>query len=889
MWKCKDCGVSKAKRSELLKHFKLDHRNFGRRHPYPCVYSDCPCSFKTWSSLKSHVSRRHPQHPPQKDALTTYKCLLCEYKHTSSFKDYFHHIGQHLKNNETVPCVFSGCSYKTNIYGSFRTHKARKHKSFSGEDLKPGIVVSERPVPIFSAEDDIESDEDVSLNEPTSSGVITENTEDLSKAIEHKLASVLLKLEHVFLVPGVAIDDLLQELQYLISTVSVPVVNQTIQQVLQEHNLQVDKVVVDELATFLCQSHPIQTAIREQGPLSTTWKRKAYYKAHFSVVKPVEYVLDRSDGRTFQYVPILQSLQQLLSCQPILDNTLHLKSVYKGDECKYTRFFDSLNFQRNELLSEPAISLILYVDEFEICNPLGTSKKKHKVFGVYWLLGNLHEGCQSSLSAINLAALIKSSDVKRFGYDKVLEPLIDDLVTLERHGLFIEKLGKTVKGTVQCIVADNLGAHSIAGFVENFSGKYVCRFCTAEKEEYQTQEVGSETFCIRTEELHSAHLQFMKDNDLPHHFGVKRGCVFSEKLSHFNVCTGFPADVVHDLFEGIVPFEIALSLTVFSSKKYFTLEHLNKAIQNFPFKWNDKTNRPHTVPLTFSARRTVGGNAHENWSLLRFFPFLIGDRVPANEPAWQLLNDLKDIVDLVVAPSHTKASIAYLAFKISEHRIRFQEVFPETKLLPKHHYLEHYPELIEQFGPLVALWTMRFEAKHSFFKRVVRHTNCFKNVLLSLSQRHQFHMAYHLYQCSSLTPRLEVSHVSNLPIDVLNEDISRTVQQKHPNLDVVCLAKEVTFKGFTYRESMVIAHGECSGLPEFGEIVQIIVLQDKPLFIVRRLDAWYTEHYRAYVLVQSSDKKIELLEHHDLTDPYPLVQYTIGGRRMVALKRYIHV
>ncbi len=88
---------------------------------------------------------------------------------------------------------------------------------------------------------------------------------------------------------------------------------------------------------------------------------------------------------------------------------------------------------------------------------------------------------------------------------------------------------------------------------------------------------------------------------------------------------------------------------------------------------------------------------------------------------------------------------------------------------------------------------------------------------------------------------------------------------------------------------MVIAHGECSGLPEFGEIVQIIVLQDKPLFIVRRLDAWYTEHYRAYVLVQSSDKKIELLEHRDLTDPYPLVQYTIGGRRMVALKRYIHV
>lgn len=51
------------------------------------------------------------------------------------------------------------------------------------------------------------------------------------------------------------------------------------------------------------------------------------------------------------------------------------------------------------------------------------------------------------------------------------------------------KLGRTLKGTVQCVVADNLGAHSIAGFVENFTGSYVCRFCTAERSEFQTKEV----------------------------------------------------------------------------------------------------------------------------------------------------------------------------------------------------------------------------------------------------------------------------------------------------------------------------------------------------------------------------------------------------------------
>lgn len=58
-------------------------------------------------------------------------------------------------------------------------------------------------------------------------------------------------------------------------------------------------------------------------------------------------------------------------------------------------------------------------------------------------------------------------------------------------------------------------------------------------------------------------------------------------------------------------------------------------------------------------------------------------------------------------------------------------------------FLEYYPTLIKQYGPLVGVWTMRFEANHSFFKQVARHINNFRNVLLTLSTRHQMMMAYH--------------------------------------------------------------------------------------------------------------------------------------------------
>lgn len=60
-------------------------------------------------------------------------------------------------------------------------------------------------------------------------------------------------------------------------------------------------------------------------------------------------------------------------------------------------------------------------------------------------------------------------------------------------------------------------------------------------------------------------------------------------------------------------------------------------------------------------------------------------------------------------------------------------LFPETNLKPKHHYLCHYPALILKFGPLIRLWTMRFESKHSYFKICARNLKNFKNLCLTLS------------------------------------------------------------------------------------------------------------------------------------------------------------
>jgi len=897
MWPCKVCDISLSTRYELLKHFRLKHFHYGRNCRYPCVYADCPCTFTSWKNLLSHTYQTHRKLTAANVQLTSFCCQKCDCKDILTEKEYFAHVNQHLRQYENITCMFEGCMFETNIYGTFHSHKNRKHNPYTLNDFKAGIVklAAQSDESGRTVDDSPSSSADIDFVPPSDadSDILVDTSEDLSKLVEQKIAAVLLKLENIFHVPSTAIDELLDELHFLLSTVSVPVTCSSLSEFFENKNLEVDCLIIKELADILCKSNPLVKAIAKDGPLSTPYKRKEYFKDLLNIVEPVEFVLDQKKSRTFQYIPLLQSLQQLLDCTAVLNGIIssHRTQEINTDQLEnqqYRSIRDGLYFKDNTFLSadDLRICLTLYIDDFELCNPLGTSRKKHKLCSVYWILNNLPPGSHSALSSIYLTVLCKSDDVKVYGYGKVLEPLLQDLCTLEEHGVFSSKLGKFVKGTVHSVVADNLGAHGLAGFVESFSGQYICRFCTAQKVDIQTKDVQSGAFLLRTKEIHEAHLKSAQETDT-NCFGVKRACVLTENLQHFHVNTGYPPDIVHDLFEGIVPSELALCFSVLISKNYFSLECLNTRILKFPFKWGDKKNRSQVIPNSYSCKKTIGGNAHENWNLIRFLPFLVGDLIPEGELAWQVILDLKEIVELAVAPCHTDETIAYLDIKVSEHRQRLLELNPEVKILPKHHYLEHYPHLIRCFGPLLGLWTMRFEAKHSFFKQVARHTNNFRNIARTLATKHQQFISYHIYSSRLNTSNLEVSNVSTVQVDVLNKEVVLALRQKYPHISQVHLAKSVTTRGINYKNGMLVACGSTAGMPEFAEILQMCIRGDELSFIVRLLCAWYRDHFGSFELTCSPGKEVALVQLEELTDYYPLVAYTVCSKRMVTLKRRI--
>lgn len=114
------------------------------------------------------------------------------------------------------------------------------------------------------------------------------------------------------------------------------------------------------------------------------------------------------------------------------------------------------------------------------------------------------------MHAIQLALLGKSTDVREFGYGIFFEPLMKDVQTLEREGLYVDQFGVNIKGTVFTVSANHLGAHGLAGFQESFCVEKFCRFCLASIKDIQTTDVNKGLFPLRSIEQHNQFIEELK-------------------------------------------------------------------------------------------------------------------------------------------------------------------------------------------------------------------------------------------------------------------------------------------------------------------------------------------------------------------------------------------
>lgn len=146
------------------------------------------------------------------------------------------------------------------------------------------------------------------------------------------------------------------------------------------------------------------------------------------------------------------------------------------------------NFVQGSLWKEKILShqnklvmpFFMYIDDFEINNPLGSKAMSHFISAVYYSFPLMDQS--SKLVHIFLAALIKSKDLKTFGNDLCFKLLIENLNSLAEDGILINTPDgpKQIFFILGLIIGDNLGLNSKCDFSKSFSANYFCRFCKAQ-------------------------------------------------------------------------------------------------------------------------------------------------------------------------------------------------------------------------------------------------------------------------------------------------------------------------------------------------------------------------------------------------------------------------
>jgi len=366
------------------------------------------------------------------DAAVTLKCgvLLCQ-QECLGYANFVKHLKQHLAVGVAVSCPYKNCCKLFKVKSSFSSHLSRNHNKWSVSEIANNHVDSnclenvdyDHPV-------DADVDVDMEVNEE-----VQMHRVDFKAKYFNSVALFYMMLQGKYLVPVSTISKIVQELgvthelehEFLMNNLRVAMLKNNVPQHQAEDI--VNTVMHNDI---LNEAHNA-----DNGLLRTDHMRQKFYRDNFAFVAPVPVVLgNNKHGQQVicHYVPIKDTIKSLFRNTCVLKQHEHPLS---RDANVMADIMDGAIFKSSSFFANNpnALKIILFQDAFEIVNPLGSAKKKHKLLGVYFTLADFYPHNRSSVA--QLVLLCKESDCKYFGDLKVFGPLVHDLKDLERDGVEI--------------------------------------------------------------------------------------------------------------------------------------------------------------------------------------------------------------------------------------------------------------------------------------------------------------------------------------------------------------------------------------------------------------------------------------------------------------------
>lgn len=272
--------------------------------------------------------------------------------------------------------------------------------------------------------------------------------------------------------------------------------------------------------------------------LNTEHKRFKFFESLGTYMPPIEITVgNRVESNVkgmhapckFQLMPIDKILQKLMSLDHIFKAIVDYLELVRINSEPLVHITQGTSWQKKNYTSSENLlhlPIILYGDDFEVNNPLGSNASIQKLCGIYIPLPFLPPQMVCQLSFLLILALFHSLDRRTFGNEKMFQSITSKLNSLSKD--------------VSAVTADNLGLNCLMGFVENFSSNSYCRICLGNKIALQSLFREDESL-LRDRESYEQHLS--QNNYCK--TGVKERCIFLA-MDNFSLFDDTAVDLLHD-------------------------------------------------------------------------------------------------------------------------------------------------------------------------------------------------------------------------------------------------------------------------------------------------------------------------------------------------------
>lgn len=500
---------------------------------------------------------------------------------------------------------------------------------------------------------------------------------------------------------------------------------------------------------------------------------------------------------------------------------------------RYDSYTDGICYQNNPYFRKypDALRLIIYGDDAEPCNGLSSRAGKNKISAIYFKIQNMPTRLNSSLRSIFPLIYAKTNDSKKYGYNTIFAPLVEDLKRLEKGvDIYFGNQKFVLRAALIAVAGDTLALHEMFGLLGPSANAF-CRECTIDRKEFHDNDIIISK-SLRDLIWYEDNLEKVETNSkAAKECGLKAtGCVLND-LEAYHITDNHAFDVMHDLAEGIIPITIQLVLAHYYRNKNngLTVEFINHRIKSFNYGFRDRKNVPSSnltaQMLLQPSKHRLRQTASQNLLFLRAFPFLFGHLTPTDCQYMEIISVLINITRISFSTTIPDYLLAELEIGINTFYTMFITLFDRRP--NKLHHLTHYPECIKQIGPLVQFDCRMFESKNKCIKTQMNAAHNYKNVNYSLAHRQVFTQAVNIAE----NPFIDKTEFKSGKVCFVKDLAVAAVLDPEP--EARCFTtKGVVVNGVHFRNNSIVSvkEAESSVVPSYAEIKEIILIE-KELFL----------------------------------------------------------